>query len=693
MPRHGIRQATRARDVCWVCPKAGRTDEPGPEAFAVTGGQRRPDKQAGRQNGDGAGPRLALSHFTQGSYRLSLTLDEALAALHPSQRTAVTHPMRPLLLACGPGSGKTRILTHRIQWLINHEGLDPTAIVALTFSRAAADELHGRVVAALGPRARGLWTGTFHGFGTWLLRGHAAGVGRTHAFTILDREDSRRLVVRLAKDLHLDGDLPTLAEALERARTPVVAGAPGRTPSPVATLRVAYEARCREANAFDFLDLLVEPLALFAREPAVRAALRARFRAVLVDEAQDLCALQHALVEALAAPDGALTLAGDDDQAIYGWRGADLTRLHDFERTYPGGTVLAVGRNYRSTPQIVTTAARLIAHNRARRPKPLVAVRPPGPVPTVMTWPDDRAEAGGLAAACAEWVQISVPPIAVLARVTACLEPIARACAARGLTVRVLTDRPLAERAAVRDCLALCRVLVNPADWPAWGRVLRGLHCGIGAKTVATLRARAATAGVDAALTQAARTRPRLAALLQQVAVWRAALPPVSQLLETLARDVHGHGPDEGRDRRAEDMAALVTLARRWEADGGAGLGEFLDTVVLSEEDAVAPAPAQVLGLTLHAAKGLEFDTVVIVGVEEGLLPHYRHTLPEALAEERRLCYVGMTRARQRLVCSVARMRRLWGDVAFQPPSRFLRESGLDIRAAANRTTATPAVR
>jgi len=427
----------------------------------------------------------------------------------------------------------------------------------------------------------------------------------------------------------------------------------------------------------------------------VRAALRARFRAVLVDEAQDLCALQHALIEALAAPDGAVTLAGDDDQAIYGWRGADLTGLHAFERTYPGGTVLAVGRNYRSTPEIVTTAARLIAHNRARRPKPLAAVRPAGSVPTVLTWPDDRAEAEGLAAACTEWLQTSGPPIAVLARVTALLAPIARACAARGLTVRVLTDRPLAERAAVRDLLAVCRVLVNPADWPAWDRILRGLRCGIGAKTLVMLRTRAASVGTAAALTEAARTRPRLGAVLQQLAIWRTAPAPVSQLLETLAREIHGHRPDESaeaaeaardaRDRRAEDMAALVTLARRWEADGGESLSEFLDMVVLSEEDTLASDSTQVLGLTLHAAKGLEFDTVVIVGVEEGLLPHYRHTVPEALVEERRLCYVGMTRARQRLVCSVARMRRLWGDVVFRPPSRFLRESGLDIRLAPTR--------
>src|SRR5262249_60058693 len=173
---------------------------------------------------------------------------------------------------------------------------------------------------------------------------------------------------------------------------------------PSAVLLAAYEARCGAANAFDFTDLLASPVALLQLESALREALRARFRAVLVDEAQDLCALQHALVETLAAPDGAITFAGDDDQAIYGWRGGDVTRLHAFERTYPGGTVLAVGRNYRSTPQIVATAARLIGHNQARRPKPLAAERQAGPVPEIVTWPDDRAEAEGLAAHCREWL-------------------------------------------------------------------------------------------------------------------------------------------------------------------------------------------------------------------------------------------------------------------------------------------------
>jgi DNA helicase-2/ATP-dependent DNA helicase PcrA len=393
-----------------------------------------------------------------------------------------------------------------------------------------------------------------------------------------------------------------------------------------------------------------------------------------------------------------VTLAGDDDQAIYGWRGADLTRLHAFERTYPGGTVLAVGRNYRSTPQIVSSAARLIANNQARRAKPLAAVRPAGPPPTVLTWPDDRAEADGLAAACTEWLRTSAPPIAILARVTACLARIARACAAHGLTVRVLTDRPLAERAAVRDLLAVCRVLLNPADWPAWERVLRVHRCGVGTRTLATLRARVRAVGASTALAEAAGTRGRLARLLDRLQTWRTASPPISTLLEIVAREIQGPLPDRPAgaratedDRRAEDVATLLALASRWEAETGGGLPEFLDTVVLTEEDAPGGTAAGILGLTLHAAKGLEFDTVVIVGAEDGLLPHYRHTATETLAEERRLCYVGMTRAREQLVFSVARMRRLWGDVAFRPPSRFLREAGLTGAPVTPRGTGTPA--
>jgi DNA helicase-2/ATP-dependent DNA helicase PcrA len=297
-----------------------------------------------------------------------------------------------------------------------------------------------------------------------------------------------------------------------------------------------------------------------------------------------------------------------------------------------------------------------------------------------------------------EWLRTSAPPVAILARVTACLGPIARACEARGLTVRVLAKRPLAERAAVRDLLAVCRVLVNPLDWPAWERVLRIHRCGVGPRTLATLRARVRAVGVAAALQEVARRRSRLAILLDRFQCWRTVPPRVTTLLDIVASEIHGHRrptPTESagdeQDRRAEDVATLLALACRWEAESGGSLPEFLDTVVLTEEDGPTGTAADMLGLTLHAAKGLEFDTVVIAGAEEGLLPHYRHTAAETLAEERRLCYVGMTRARERLVFSVARMRRLWGDVTFRPPSRFLREAGLTVVPAIPRGGVAPA--
>ena len=273
------------------------------------------------------------------------TLDETLAALHPTQRTAVTHPARPLLLACGPGSGKTRILTHRIQWLVQQERVDPTAILALTFSRAAADELRGRLVRALGPLARALWAGTFHGFGAWLLRRHGARLGRTAAFTIFDREDTRRLIGRLMEELGLEGDLATLVEAVERAKgqpTPAAGPAAASLSGPLAALLAAYETRCREANAFDFTDLLAAPLALFHQDPAVREGLRTRFRALLVDEAQDLC--------------------GAPARARRGPRGAGRRR-HLRGRRRPGDLRVA-GRRRDAPPRV---RAHLPGRHRARR--------------------------------------------------------------------------------------------------------------------------------------------------------------------------------------------------------------------------------------------------------------------------------------------------------------------------------------
>lgn len=616
--------------------------------------------------------------------------DTLLDGLAPRQREAVTHTGGPLLLSCGPGSGKTKILTVRLAWLLR-QGVRPHELLALTFSRLAADELTDRLAALLGPAARGVWTGTFHAFGAWWLRAHADLLGRSPAFTIFDREDTRRALGRLARELSLDESAAALAEAIEGAKrgdTPTAAAPSPRLQAALARLLPAYDAHLARHNALDFTDLLARPVALLARHPRLRDQLRARFRHVLVDEGQDLCALQHRLLELLASPapetsPAILALAADEDQAIYSWRGSHLAPLLAFERAYPGATVLSVGENYRSSPQILTPAARLIAHNQARRPKPLSAVTPAGPVPEVLGWADDEAEAQGLVDAIAGWVEADPGPVAVLARLTALLGPVARACAGRGLSVRIMAETPLTERKEVRDLLAYARVLVNPRDWPAWERCLPVPPRGIGPKRLAALRTRALQAGPETALAEGARAHKSLAALTALLDELRAMAPGPAGVLETLIarlgyRDYLQRLADpEAPDRRWAHVEELLALARAWEARHGPDLPAFLDHLLLTDAQEAPADGVQVEGLTLHAAKGLEFSTVVLIGLEEGLLPHHRNLDGEALEEERRLCYVGLTRARRRLVLSVCRSRRLWGRSWTLLPSRFLDEAGL----------------
>ena len=468
---------------------------------------------------------------------------------------------------------------------------------------------------------------------------------------------------------------------------------------PLATLLAAYEARCREVNAFDFTDLLAAPLTLFDQDPAVRERLRSRFRALLVDEAQDLCALQHALVEALAAPDGAVTFAGDDDQAIYGWRGGDVTRLHAFERTYPGGTVLAVGRNYRSTPEIVATAARLIGHNRARRPKPLAAVRPAGRSPGRDLGRRPRRGRG------------TGRPLSGVApdRRAPDRDP--------GAGDRVpQADRPSlrgtrAERSSPGGASARrARRGPRPAGGLSRARQpARLAGVGAGAARASLRRGPEDARDAPSAGPSGRRGRPRSVRPPGATVVAGRAAGSTPRLAD---RTATGH--DTARDRRRGDpesspgrggtrslktseTAGPRTSRRSWPWRAGgrrrpAGASRSSSTPWCSPTRTPPTwAAVEVLGLTLHAAKGLEFDTVVIVGAEDGLIPHYRHTAAETLAEERRLCYVGMTRARQHLIFSVARMRRLWGDVAFRPPSRFLREAGLTVVPALPSGTVAPA--
>jgi DNA helicase-2/ATP-dependent DNA helicase PcrA len=625
------------------------------------------------------------------------SLEALLARLNPEQLAAVTCPRPYVLMASIPGSGKTLALVARAAWLIR-QGLRPTQLLALTFSRKAADELQDRLVRLLGEEGRGVWAGTFHAFGAALARQHATLLprGRTAGFAVMDRDDSRRIVKRLVRDLDLHEDPGDLTEVLDRAKRmtgQALAALPDAIREALTRLIPAYEVTLEHRDALDFADLLLVPVRLLEHHPEIRHQLQCRRRHVLVDEGQDLDALQQRLVELLVLPvDGVasgdrasptLTLAADDDQAVFSWRGGSADYLLGFTQRYPGATVIHLGENYRSTPEILMSAGRLIEHNRHRLRKALTTQNPPGPVPEVREFTSDKEEAHDVADRIAQWVAEGLAPVAVLARMSAVLVPIARACERRGLSVRVTAEMPLLERKEIRDLVGYLRVLDNPHDWSAFERVMTVPPRGIGAKTIAQLQDGVIRQGVEATLAAAARQHKSLAALLALLATLRAGLrgpaATLRALIEALSyRAYLGRRAEAGEpERRWSHVEELLELADGWERRHGTDLRTFLDHLVLSEADDSHVTCHQVVGLTLHSAKGLEFDACVIAGVEEGLIPHYRHAAFDDLEEERRLFYVGLTRAKTRLLLTVCQERTLWGRPWVFGPSPFLAEAGL----------------
>ncbi|MGH7338859.1 MAG: ATP-dependent helicase [Candidatus Rokuibacteriota bacterium] len=626
-----------------------------------------------------------------------LSLEALLARLNPEQLAAVTCSRRHVLMASIPGSGKTLALVARAAWLIRR-GLRPTQLVALTFSRKAADELQDRLARLLGDEGRGVWTGTFHAFGASLARQHATLLprGRTAGFAVMDRDDSRRTVKRLIRDLDLHEDPGDLTELLDRGKRTnghVLAALPDAMREALTRLVPAYEAVLESRDALDFADLLLVPVRLLETHPDIRHQLQSRRRHILVDEGQDLDVLQQRLVELLVLPvDGyasgdrtspTLTLAADDDQAVFGFRGGSADYLLRFTQLYPGATVINLGENYRSTPEILVPAGRLIEHNRRRLRKALTTQNPPGPLPEVRQFASDKEEAQYVADRIAQWVAEGLAPVAVLARMSTVLVPIARACEQRGLSVRVTAETPLMERKEVRDLVAYLRVLINPNDWSAFERVMGVPPRGIGARTIAQLQEGVIRQGVETTLAAATRRHKGLAALLALLAAHRVRMRGPAATLRALieALDYRAYlsrrtEPDEP-ERRWGHVEELIELADGWERRHGADVREFLDRLVLSEVDESHVSSHQVVGLTLHSAKGLEFDACVIAGVEEGLIPHYRHAAFDDLEEERRLFYVGLTRARTRLLLTVCRERMLWGRPWAFGPSPFLAEARL----------------
>ena len=628
--------------------------------------------------------------------------DSLLSSLNPEQRLAAAHVEGPLLILAGAGSGKTRVITHRIAHLVREERVAPSEIFAVTFTNKAAQEMRERVEDLLGPPARWVWLTTFHSAGVRLLREFGHHVGIPSNLVIYDDRDQLTLVKRLLKEGGPELDPRGALSFIDRAK------GEGLGPDEVEVaeydlhaqaqraLYGRYQAALRRSGAVDFGDLLVEPVRLLREVPQVRAELHRRLRFVMVDEFQDTSLIQFELLRLLTGDDGNLVVVGDDDQSIYQWRGADLRNLLGFERYYPSAKVVRLERNYRSTQVILDAAWSVVRHNRDRREKKLWTDQEGGAPIELYQALDEQGEARLVAARVAAACQRYSPrEIAVLYRTNAQSRAIEDALRSGRVPYQIVRGRSFYDRAEIKDIVAYLRLAVNPASDADAERVVNTPRRGIGARTVEAWRAAAVAAGVPLVeraqgegpiegLKDKARGRlAQFATFIGQLnGLVEAERPPHEIVEEAITGSGYraaliAEGSDEALDRLGNLNELVNAAAQR--ADAGLGLIELLDEMALTADaDGREPEAERVSLMTLHAAKGLEFEVVCVTGLEEKVFPHarafdsYGGEDQDSLAEERRLCYVGLTRARSELSLFHASSRFLNGQRQSNRPSRFL---------------------
>jgi len=613
---------------------------------------------------------------------------DLLERLNPEQRAAVEHPGGALLVIAGAGSGKTRVLTARVARLLA-DGVPPHGILAFTFTNRAAREMRARIAAAVGEVARELWVGTFHATCVRLLRREAEAAGVPRDFAIYDRDDQEGVVRGLVRRLELSEEAYRVGVVLGR-----ISDAKNALVSPAEFARVAanpYEKRLAElyglyqrelaANgALDFDDLIGRTVRLLRERPDVAERYGRRFLHVLVDEYQDTNHAQFRLVQALSAVHGNVFVVGDDDQSIYGWRGADLSNVLDFERAFPGAKVLRLEQNYRSTGNILAAANAVIAHNRARKGKTLWCEREPGARLRFALLADEADEARRVRRLLQERVRRggALRDVAVLYRTNAQSRALETELRQHGVAYEIVGGVSFYQRREVKDLLAYLRLAVNPADavafWRVWNTPRRGLGSSVRARLearmqeggVGPLAALRALAGEGALAAAAARGAGALLGVLDELSARREEAVDVlfMRLLEGTGylRHLEGLGEEDVADRRA-NVEELVATAGSFAAERGGTLSDYLaETALLTDADRVSEDVDHVLLLTAHNAKGLEFDVVVVAGLEEGLFPHASARDDDAeLEEERRLFYVAITRARDEVLLTAALTRRRYG--------------------------------
>jgi DNA helicase II / ATP-dependent DNA helicase PcrA len=622
---------------------------------------------------------------------------DLLDGLNAVQLEAVTHPSGPLLVIAGAGSGKTRVLTHRIAHLIRNLGVSPFEILAITFTNKAADEMKARVEALVGPVARKMWVSTFHSACVRILRRDAGLLGYPSSFTIYDQADAVRLTGYVVRDLGLDPKrFPprsvhaaiSAAKNEGRSADDYADRARAIFERKIAEVFREYQARLHKAGAMDFDDLLGATVRLFREHPEVLAHYRQRFRHVLVDEYQDTNQVQNELVIQLAGEHRDVTVVGDSDQSVYQFRGADIRNILEFETAFPDATVIVLEQNYRSTQRILDAANAVIGNNFGRKPKELWTDNGHGD-PIVRYQADDEADE-------AQWVANQLAHLhdggrhrwgdmAVFYRTNAQSRVVEEYLIRVGIPYKVIGGTRFYDRREVKDALAYLKATVNPVDEVSVKRVLNVPKRGVGDSTVAKLDGYAAARGVPFidALRRAddagvgGRAVRGIAAFLELLDDLAELVPegPAAVLEAALQRsgyvgELEAEHSVEA-EGRLENLAELVGAAREF-----AGAAEFLEQISLvADTDELDDDDSSVVLMTLHSAKGLEFPVVFVIGMEDGVFPHLRSIgEPDQLEEERRLCYVGITRAMERLHLTHAWARNLYGGTQYNPPSRFLDE-------------------
>ncbi len=671
-------------------------------------------------------PQTAEKKSAQEAEKKRARSDILLEGLNDAQRDAVSHPGGPLLVVAGAGSGKTRVLTRRVAWLIAARGAHPGSILAITFTNKAAAEMRERVAELVGPRARMMWVSTFHSACVRILRREASKFGFTSTFTIYDSADQRRLMTQVCRDMDLDPkrvNPRAVLNWISNLKNELVdhEAAAGKAVNPTEELYAeaytTYQARLRAANAMDFDDLIMNTVHLFQGWPEVAETYRRRFRHILVDEYQDTNHAQYQLIRELTDADSDLLVVGDSDQSIYAFRGANIRNILEFEDDFPHASTILLEQNYRSTQTILSAANAVISRNAGRKDKQLWSAEGDGEKIVGYVADDERDEAQFIAEEIdklSDTAETAAKDVAIFYRTNAQSRVFEEVFIRVGLPYRVVGGVRFYERKEIKDALAYVRVLVNPRDAVSLRRVLNEPKRGIGDRAEAAIQRLAdrqeisfwqALTRADEADDLATRSRSAIQAFTQTMselmtmaesgapadAVLEAALTR-SGYLSTLEQST-----DPQDETRVENLAELVAVAREFvvgastladDADAGevadaeadlapGSLAAFLEQVALvADADQIPDEGDGVVTLmTLHTAKGLEFPVVFLTGLEDGVFPHMRSLADNAeLEEERRLAYVGITRARTRLYVTRAQTRAAWGAPSYNPASRFLDE-------------------